>query len=623
MFLKMYDRFSKIFPYAPVILLIGCFSFFLSDLNAQSDSCRFLIKIENYKNYSSFRFTKKIKDTFSFSDFRLQIRDIKSELNESGYFNASFSQSEDCTNDFCIIQINPGKRYEWTILKNGNIPKELFNSVGLKEDIFKDKKFNYREFGKMQDLILTSTERNGYPFAMLWLDSLKTDSNFISAALFLDYGPEIFMDSIRIEGKSSEIKKSKLRISKKYLENYLDIKRNSLYDESNILKIKKKLTALPFLNSFKDPQVIFKGNKATPCLFIESRNASKFDVLFGLLPSVNPTTKQQQFNFTGNVNIDLLNSFGRGERLYANWQQFQQGRSELRLGFSYPYLFNIPLEINSNFELYRRDSTYIDIITEVGLSYLFDGNNYVKLFWNNSSTNVQNPDTSYVLQFKKLPAIQDLRTNSLGIEYYNQKLNYRWNPTKGFELKALATIGFKYTKPNVQILSLNDSSQPDFDFSSLYDSVSTNSIQFRGSLSYSHFFQLYKKLTLMARYRTSVVLNNNNQLYVNELYRVGGQQTIRGFDEQSIFADWFQIATTEIRFLTGKNSFIYLFGDLSSTQNILNTYNNLNYRYGFGAGIALETKVGIFGLSYALGSSFNDPLLLRNGKVHFGYLNMF
>ena len=127
----------------------------------------------------------------------------------------------------------------------------------------------------------------------------------------------------------------------------------------------------------------------------------------------------------------------------------------------------------------------------------------------------------------------------------------------------------------------------------------------------------------MARYRTSVVLNNNNQLYINELYRVGGQQTIRGFDEQSIFADWFQIATTEIRFLTGKNSFIYLFGDLSSTQNILNTDNNLNYRYGFGAGIALETKVGIFGLSYALGSSFNDPLLLRNGKVHFGYLNMF
>ena len=117
----MYDRFSKIFPYAPVILLIGCFSFFLSDLNAQSDSCRFLIKIENYKNYSSFRFTKKIKDTFSFSDFRLQIRDIKSELNESGYFNASFSQSEDCTNDFCIILINPGKRYEWTILKNGLI----------------------------------------------------------------------------------------------------------------------------------------------------------------------------------------------------------------------------------------------------------------------------------------------------------------------------------------------------------------------------------------------------------------------------------------------------------------------------------------------------------------------
>lgn len=609
---------------APLILLTICLLSFNQWVKAQSDSCRFVIQLENIKDFSSFKFSKKIKDSFDLQSFRLFVKDIKSELNEQGFFNASFVQSDDCSNDFCKIILNPGNRYEWTLLENGNIPKELLNAVGLKDILIKNRKFNYRELKKIQDLLLTNFERNGYPFAMIWLDStdVKLEGE-LTAKLNLDYGPEITMDSIRIERKTNEDKRSKLRISKKYLENYLDLKQNSPYDESVVLKIKKKLNALPFLNNFKDPLIIFKGNKATPCLFLETRTASKFDILFGLLPSVNPSTRQQQFNFTGNVNIDLLNSFGRGERLYANWQQFQQGRSELRLGFSYPYLFNIPLEINSNFELYRRDSTYIDIITEIGLSYLFDGNNYLKLFWNNSSTNVQNPDTGFILQFKKLPNILDLRTNSIGLEYYHQKLDYRWNPTKGFELKAQATVGFKYVKPNVQIISLRDSQQPDFEFSTLYDSVAVNSVQFRGSLTYSHFFSLFKQLTLMVRYRTSLVLNNNSQLYTNELYRTGGQQNIRGFDEQSIFTNWFQIASTEIRYLTGKNSFVYLFGDLSSTQNVLSGTDNLSYRYGFGAGIALETKVGIFGLSYALGSKFDEPMLLRNGKVHFGYLNMF
>jgi hypothetical protein len=44
---------------------------------------------------------------------------------------------------------------------------------------------------------------------------------------------------------------------------------------------------------------------------------------------------------------------------------------------------------------------------------------------------------------------------------------------------------------------------------------------------------------------------------------------------------------------------------------------------GFGAGITFETKAGLFSITYALGRAFDNPVALRGGKVHFGFLSLF
>lgn len=45
--------------------------------------------------------------------------------------------------------------------------------------------------------------------------------------------------------------------------------------------------------------------------------------------------------------------------------------------------------------------------------------------------------------------------------------------------------------------------------------------------------------------------------------------------------------------------------------------------FGFGAGFSFGTNLGIFSISYALGKQFNNPIELKNGKVHFGYVTYF
>jgi hemolysin activation/secretion protein len=90
---------------------------------------------------------------------------------------------------------------------------------------------------------------------------------------------------------------------------------------------------------------------------------------------------------------------------------------------------------------------------------------------------------------------------------------------------------------------------------------------------------------------------------------------MRGFNEQSIYTDFYAVATTEYRILTGKNAFLYAFLD----EGWVKFGRNHRFLTGIGIGTTLETKAGIFGISYALGKDGHNSLIFRDGKVHVGY----
>ena len=80
--------------------------------------------------------------------------------------------------------------------------------------------------------------------------------------------------------------------------------------------------------------------------------------------------------------------------------------------------------------------------------------------------------------------------------------------------------------------------------------------------------------------------------------------------------------TLEYRFLVDQNSHAFAFYDQSIYENNSNGYS-ADTPFGFGAGFSFGTNIGIFSISYALGKQFDNPIELRNGKVHFGYVAFF
>jgi hypothetical protein len=78
----------------------------------------------------------------------------------------------------------------------------------------------------------------------------------------------------------------------------------------------------------------------------------------------------------------------------------------------------------------------------------------------------------------------------------------------------------------------------------------------------------------------------------------------------------------EYRYLLSKNAYVYTFFNAAVVENVLDK-KRADFPFGFGAGASLDTKAGIFAITYALGQKADTKLSFRDSKIHFGYVNYF
>ena len=116
---------------------------------------------------------------------------------------------------------------------------------------------------------------------------------------------------------------------------------------------------------------------------------------------------------------------------------------------------------------------------------------------------------------------------------------------------------------------------------------------------------------------------SETELFQNELYKIGGFNSVRGFDEDAFYASGFSMLSGELRYLFERNSNVYAFVDFARTEQIINSVKTEQYLSGFGIGTNFNTKAGVFSIAYALGKLDNNPVQLSNSKIHLGYVNRF
>lgn len=595
----------------PVLVGMG-FSIITSNIKAQDTKnipCQLNIQFvdkDNSFNAASLKLqtafaNKNACDTY--------VQGLVAALSSKGYPTASVDSIFENGNT-TTIHLFLGKQYQWIKLAPDGIDKTAMDASRFREKDFEGKLLNVEQLLALQQRLLDYYEKNGYPFAEIFLDSIRLDDNKMDALLQAKKGPLYHVDSIRVLGKA--------KISKKFLRHYLGISNGSLYNKEKLDQVSKRLLELPYLQEVQPADVTMLGSGSVLNLYLAPKRSSQANFLIGFLPSASQSGKLQ---LTADVNLDLKNALASGETILLKWQQLQPKSPRLNLGFQQPYIFNSNFGFDFAFDLFKKDSTFLQINAFLGLQYLLSANQSGKIFgqWQKSFLLGTGVDTNLVKATKKLPPNIDVSAVNIGLEYEWNKTDYRLNPRKGNEIKLTGAVGIKNIKKNNEILALKD---PGFNYASLYDSVKARAYQFKIKLSAAHFFPVGKQATVKTAVNGGLFISPST--FRNELFQIGGYKLLRGFNEESIYATQYAVLTAEYRYRLKLNSYMFAFVDGGWVKNKYQNINLNNNFIGAGLGLAFETRFGLLNISYAAGKRDDVKLNLREAsKIHFGYVNYF
>ncbi len=564
---------------------------FLTTVNAQQKLIK--VQIINTDKSSEFK-TLKYQTTFPSSvEVQQEVSKIYLQLINAGHLTANIDSIQTLDSTKLIVYLHIGKQFQQIELINYEKLKSTFNALNIK--LFKNtsQTFNYSRYYLMMESIINYYENNGYPFCQAYLDSIQYLENKIKAKLIINKNQLVKIDSIVIPNQNF--------IKTDYLLSYLNLNHGMLYHEKTLKNISKNLSLLPFLTQSHEPIVKFTDKHNKLYLSIIKKPATQFDGIIGFLPN---TTNG--ITITGDVKFKTINTIIKnGETIDLNWRRLQFETQDVKAQFTLPYLFSTSFGIDYALKLFIKDSTFIDVQNFVTIDYFFKTVNKVKMFYQHksSSLNAVQNNTSV------LPENADIETKSYGLGLTLNYLNHKLTPTKGILYNITANAGTRDILKNPKI---NDIA---------YQNIQLSSNQFQLENQLIAYINLYNQHVLKLS-NIFGTLNGNN-LFNNELFRIGGFKTLRGFDEESIYASTYNIFNAEYRFVFSENSFLFSFCDLAWAENANTKFYKNNSYISLGAGIAVETKAGILNFCYAIGKQSDSNFNFRSGKIHVGLITLF
>ncbi len=422
--------------------------------------------------------------------------------------------------------------------------------------------------------IIEHYQDNGYPFAKLSLKNNSIGAEKIRLELQLDRGQKINIDSIHLH--------SKVQVAPTYIYKQIGLQPGDLYSEKKLQRVDQKINTLGFVRSEKASMVRFYEHHTALNVFLKKARTSSFNGIVGILPDGEGKTL-----ITGDVTLNLHNSFYRGEKIDFSWKRLQKSTQNLQVAFAYPYVFKSNFGIETALDIFRKDSLFSNLSARGALQFLTTPTDYMQVF-------VQQTNSIVLGQASAQQA--STRTTQYGIGYAKQNLDRLLNPRKGFTIDAKVMVGNKA----IEKLDTN-----------------LNQLDTRIEAQFDYYLPIKKRFTVLFSLLESRMISD--AIFENELYRFGGIHSLRGYDEQALSVSSFTRLLVEPRLLLDESAALFTFFNIAFYERDLENSYQKAWPYGVGLGLNFLAKSGMFSFSYALNNNFS----LSSGKVHFGFISYF
>ncbi|MBD2769300.1 BamA/TamA family outer membrane protein [Hymenobacter sp. BT664] len=525
------------------------------------------------------------------------VRELVLALQGDAYLTAS-ADAMRWTRDTMRVQLYVGQPFRWAYLRNANLGDGLLTRAGYREKLFRHRPFLPEDWARLQERILVEAENQGFPFATVGLDSIQLRDHDIAGRVVLKRGRAVVFDSLQVVGTS--------KTKKRFLIKYLQIFPNQPFSQQRVAAAAQLLRQLPYVKLRAEPEVRFARGRARVYLLLDERPSNQFDAIVGILP--NADANQRGVQFTGDVTINIRNIKGGGKQLGVQWRKNDALSQLLDAQYVHPNFFGTPLEVAATFNLYKQTDAFLTLRPRLQVTYPTSRAGRISFFAEQRGSFLLD---TLLKRRTQLPENIDSQYNSYGLGYAWNSLDDLFFPHRGYLISGQGGVGTK-------TISKNPAVKPE-----LYDGVLLRSTQYSFGLRAERYFPVKRAGVLLLRLRGEGLLSP--RLFTNDLFRLGGLNSLRGFSENQFYSSSYAVATAEFRQFISADSYVFLFADQAYTRRDLGTGQDgqVDQPTGLGAGLSFRTAAGLFQFVYSLGRTTQQAFELRSSKIHFGLTSRF
>lgn len=542
-------------------------SFFLSVyqlVNAQIPK-KWIVKTDAVENEILLKKLAVTQSIENDSVYRLEEVQLEKKLNEFGYFSPDiFSVSTDST---IITNIILNRKIDYLRFYYDDL-EQVSNIFSVKSI---EKNVGEIPIEKTTEFLNSLTkfyQNNGYPFVKIYLTEHQIHENFLSTKLIVEKSESRIINKIIVNGYPD--------FPKKFLKNKLQLSESQIFDKSKIENLSKKISYLPFVSEIRNPEILFTKDSTYIYLYLEKLKNNSVDGIVGFSSSEN----QKGLKFNGHLNLNLLNVLDKGEKFSLNWLSDGSNSQSLQTGLEIPYFAGSPFILKYGLDMYKKDTLYFSMQNKLGISYEINDNSELGFEYNHLNSNIieSNSENNY----------SDIHNNFIGISYQFSLQN----PDKLFPLK--------FSLENIFLSGKRNSSQ-----------------QWKYEMKLTYLIKINERKYIQIDNQTALLISD--KYFDNELFRIGGAKTIRGFQEQSIQAEKYNYFNLGYHYITSQNSYFSILSDVGYVKS--NTKNYIVYSYGLGYTFGYDS--GLFKIQYFIANTSNEKFSLKNSFLHVNFTQNF
>lgn len=523
---------------------------------------------------------QKTIDSIGYARSHPEIKSVSKEaflfaekLTQSGYIESEMTDRQTVNDSTFHYQFRLGKKVSTIHIYIGkNSP---LRQLSLFEDTQDTLTLPYLEVENFLQQTLNKLEKKGFALSKLQLVNIRKKNQQLIAELSTQTEIIRHLDDIVINGYD--------KFPESHKQNLKGLYKRKVFNQDNLKNIYSDIEKFRFIKQTKYPEILFKTDSTKVYVYMEKVKSNNFDGFIGF----SNDEEKKKVTINGYLDLTLNNLMNTGETFSLYWKSDGNDQKTFNAKIQLPYIFKTPFGLKAQLNIFKQDSTFQNTQTALDLGYFFNYNTRLYLGYQSAeSSDIQNQNTT-------------------SISDYNNSF-----VTTQFEFVDFKTDEYLFAeKTKIDIKFGVGSRQSKFEQN---DQILLN-------VNLKQIFFLNPKNNISLRSQNYYL--GSDTYIVNELYRFGGINSLRGFNENSLQGNMFSSLLTEYRYLVAPNLYVHSIMDYGYYAD--KTTDSSGSLIGLGLGFGLATKNGLFNIVYANGSTKEQEIKGANSIVHVSFKTTF